>query len=224
MTAAVGEHQFQLDSPAGALDAVQLTPDNAVAQLVFAHGAGAGYQHATMQGIAEAFASVGLATLRFNFPYMQQGKRRVDNKAVSVASIVAAATTARKQNELPLFLAGHSFGGRMCSHAVVDAGIECAGLVFCSFPLHPPKKPSVDRAAHMTEIKQLMLFLSGTRDDLAQADLLEGVVANLSAGSRIHWLETANHSYTILKRVRTSGPPVFTEMAQQARDFVDEVI
>ncbi len=219
-----GEQQLQLGSPVGALDGIWLAPEGAVAQMVFAHGAGAGYQHATMQGLAQAFANAGLATLRFNFPFMQQGKRRVDSKDVAVASIVTAADYARSLSDLPLLLSGHSFGGRMCTHAVVQAEIDCVALVLCSFPLHPLKKPGIERAAHLRGIEQPMLFLSGTRDDLATADLLQGVVSGLNEDSRIHWLETANHSYTILKRTRTSETPVFTEMAQQARTFVDELI
>ena len=219
-----GEQHLQLDSPAGLLDAVLIAPDHAVAQLLFAHGAGAGYQHATMSGLAESFAEAGLATLRFNFPFMQQGKRRVDSKDVAVSSIVTAADYMRRLSDLPLVLCGHSFGGRMCTHAVVQAEIDCTALVLCSFPLHPPKKPGIERAAHLPDITQPMLFLSGTRDGLATADLLQGMVEGLNNSSRIHWLETANHSYTILKRKRTNATPVFAEMAQQARAFVDEVI
>jgi predicted alpha/beta-hydrolase family hydrolase len=122
-----------------------------------------------------------------------------------------------------MFMGGHSFGGRMCSHAVVDSGIDCRGLIFCSFPLHQPKKPSVERAAHLPEVGRPMLFLSGTRDDLAAAEMLEGVVAGLD-NARIHWLETANHSYVVLKRTRVNPMPVFEEMALAARSFVDEVI
>ena len=223
MPTAAGLHPLQLDAPAGPVDGCWMVPEQPVAHLVFAHGAGAGFQHATMQGIAEAFAEVGLSTLRFNFPYMQQGKRRVDSKAVAVETIAGAADYLAGQGAEPLFLCGHSFGGRMCSHAVVEAEIDCAGLIFCSFPLHQPKKPDIARAAHLPEAEKPMLFLSGTRDDLADAKLLAEVVAGLER-ARIHWLETANHSYTILKRTRTNPTPVFTEMAQVVRGFVDELI
>ncbi len=228
MPATAGEHQLQLDSPAGPTDAVWLRPDDAVAQMVLAHGAGAGCRHATMQGIAEAFAEAGIATLRFNFPFMQSSeggkRRRVDSKEVCISCITSAAAYLEAHSDLPLFLGGHSFGGRMCSHAVADTALECAGLIYCSFPLHPPKKPGSARAAHLPQIRQPQLFLSGTRDDLADRELLTGVVAGLGDSAAVHWLETANHSYVILKRVRTSGPPVFTEMARVARGFVDEVI
>ena len=219
----MGEVALQVDSPSGALDGVWLEPDGAVAQLVFAHGAGAGFQHRNMQGIAEAFAAEQLATLRFNFPYMQAGKRRVDNKATAIAAIAAARDLAAARSALPLLLAGHSFGGRMSSHAVVEAGVECLGLVFCSFPLHQPKKPDVSRAAHLKDIDRPMLFLSGTRDDLAEQALLDEVVAGLPH-AELHWLETANHAYVTLKRTRTNPMPVFEEMALAARSFVDALI
>jgi len=223
MVTPVGEHAFQLNSPAGPLDACLLQPALAVAQLVFAHGAGAGFQHATMSALAHAFADEGLATLRFNFPFMQQGKRRVDKPSVCTQAIVSAAAELQQRDSIPLFLGGHSFGGRMCSHAVVDHQMACAGLIFCSFPLHVAKKPGVERAAHLPQIHQPMLFLSGTRDDLAEPSLLKEVVANLPT-ARMHWLDTANHSYTVLKRTRTHHLSVFEEIARTARLFVDEVI
>lgn len=218
------EEPLQVGSPSGPLDGVWLEPAGAVAQLVFAHGAGAGYQHKNMQSIAEAWADQGLASLRFNFPYMQAGKRRVDGKAVAMDTIAAARKLAAARSDLPLFLAGHSFGGRMSSHAVAEAGVDCRGLVFCSFPLHQPKKPDVTRAAHLQEIAQPMLFLSGTRDDLADADLLQEVVDALGARAALHWLETANHSYVVLKRTRANPTPVFEEMARTTREFVDALI
>lgn len=202
-------------------------PPRPVAQLVLAHGAGAGLRHKTMDALAEQFADQGIASLRFNFPYMQAGKNRVDNKDVAVATIACAAECARAESNLPLFLGGHSFGGRMASHAVAESGVACAGLVFCSFPLHGAKKPDDKRAAHMPGIKQPMLFLSGTRDDLADGDLLArlvGELAKINPLTRLHWLETANHSYVVLKRTRTNPLPVFTEIAQEARRFVDAVL
>jgi len=218
-----GDHPLQLDTPAGAVDALWQVPEHAVAQLVLAHGAGAGYLHANMQSIADAFGAVGLATLRFNFPYMQQGRRRVDRVDVAVAAVAAAAKYIAAADVRPLFLVGHSFGGRMCSHAALRPDVACRGLIFCSFPLHQPKKPSRQRAEHLHSIAEPMLFLSGTRDDLADPALLEAVVGELDQ-ARIRWLETANHSYVVLKRARTNPTPVFEEMAGAVREFIDEVI
>ena len=218
-----GESSVQLETSAGPLDALLLAPEHPVAQCVLAHGAGAGMRHTNMQAIAEAFAAAGVATLRFNFPFMQAGERRVDAQPLAVQSIVAAVDFARRLSTLPLLLAGHSFGGRMCSHAVVEAGIDCVGLVFCSYPLHQPKKPGTQRAAHMSAIRQPVLFLSGTRDDLARTDLL-GQVAAAMPRAGIHWLDTANHSYVVLKRQRTNPLSVFEEMSRAIKEFIDDTI
>ncbi len=215
------ERQFQLHLSSGGVDATWTLPAQPLAKILLAHGAGAGQRHKTMQAIADAFAHRQLATLRFNFPYMQQGKRRVDGKSIAVAAVAeAAAAAAQELPHLPLWLGGHSFGGRMCSHAVVEAEVPCAGLIFCSFPLHPAKKPATSRAEHLPLIRQPMLFLSGTRDDLADRALLSDTVAGLNPACRLHWLETANHSYAVLKRTRTNPQDVFAEMAEQAGRFV----
>ena len=200
---------------AGRLQAELMRPEDADQLLVLAHGAGADFRHANMLAISEALARQGIASLRFNFPFMQEGRRRVDSQATSVACVLAAAATAREAAaDLPLFLGGHSYGGRMASHAALeDAAVKVSGLVFCSFPLHPPKKPGIERAAHLQKIDLPMLCLSGTRDGLATPDLLKGVVAGLP-GAQLHWLDTADHSYKILKRSRTSAEDVFDELAR----------
>jgi predicted alpha/beta-hydrolase family hydrolase len=195
-------------------------PNDAVAALVLAHGAGAGMRHASMQAIADAFERHGIATLRFDFPYMAAGRNRVDSPAVATEAIAAAFAAARERTKLPIWLGGHSFGGRMASHAVVDRAVPAAGLIFCSFPLHMPGKPDTKRAQHLAAIEQPMLFLSGTRDDLAEPTLLEPLVASLKH-AKLHWLETADHGYRVLKRSRTRTDIVFDEMAEVARTFVD---
>lgn len=203
------------------LDASWLLPNDPVACVILAHGAGADHRHASMQSIAEALAAEGIATFRFNFPFMQRGQRRVDSQAVSVACIVAAVNHVRAAVDVPLFLGGHSFGGRMASHAVLDTDLPVQGLIFCSFPLHSAKKPARKRAAHLPQVRLPMLFLSGTRDDLADQALLTEVTAELSQAT-LHWLDTANHSYQILKRQRAPEPSVFAELAQRARIFIDQ--
>ena len=192
-----------------------------VATLVFGHGAGGDMHHRTMKAIAEAFSKVGIATLRFNFPFKEEGHARVDSKAVSVATVKAAVEFAATNYQTSLFLGGHSFGGRMASHAVVDYELNVAGMIFCSFPLHPRGKPSTARAEHLAAIRQPMLFLSGTRDALAEPDLLCSVVK--AARAKLQWLETADHGYGILKRTRQRQDDVFDEMADYARDFVVSV-
>jgi predicted alpha/beta-hydrolase family hydrolase len=195
-------------------------PDDAVAAIVLAHGAGAGMRHRSMQAIADAFERQGLATLRFDFPFIAAGRSRVDSPEVSVAAISDAFASARARTKLPLWLGGHSFGGRMASHAVVDRDLPAAGLVFCSFPLHMPGKPATTRAAHLGAIAKPMLFLSGTRDELAERALLEPLVRSLP-NAKLHWLDTADHGYRVLKRTRASTEDVFDEMARVARAFVD---
>lgn len=214
---------LKLSTPAGEVSGALQVPDQADALLVFAHGAGAGFDHKNMVSIADAWSRVGLATLRYNFPFIEAGERRVDSKEVTLDCIEAAVSFAGEISDLPVLLAGHSFGGRMNSHAWVERGVRGAGLIFCSFPLHGPKKPKVDRAAHLPEIDAPMLFLSGTRDDLADAQLLQQTVSALPQAS-LHWLETANHSYTVLKRTRTKAEDVFSEMAGYTADFVQSVL
>jgi predicted alpha/beta-hydrolase family hydrolase len=195
-------------------------PTDAVAALVLAHGAGAGMRHASMQGIADAFERRGIATLRFDFPYMVEGRNRVDPPDVATASIAAAYESAAERTQLPIWVGGHSFGGRMASHAVVDREVPATGLIFCSFPLHMPRKPDTKRAQHLGKIRRPMLFLSGTRDELAERALLEPLVKALP-NAELHWLDTADHGYRVLKRSRARTDSVFDEMAEAARAFID---
>ncbi len=194
-------------------------PADAVAALVLAHGAGAGMRHASMEAIAAAFAQHGIATLRFDFPFMAEGRNRVDPPAVATAAIAAAFAAAAERTALPIWVGGHSFGGRMASHAVLDRNVPARGLVFCSFPLHMPGKPDTKRAQHLASIRLPMLFLSGTRDELAERPLLEPLVASLSS-AQLHWLATADHGYRVQKRARASTEGVFDEMGRVARAFI----
>jgi predicted alpha/beta-hydrolase family hydrolase len=196
------------------------SPADAVAALVLGHGAGAGHAHRNMQSLAGAFERAGIATLRFDFPFIEAGRKRVDSPEVATARIAEAFAEAARRTSLPLWLGGHSFGGRMAAQAVLDRGLEPAGLVFCSFPLHAPGKPSTVRAARLGEIRRPMLFLSGTRDVFANRNLLDGVVAALPR-AELHWLDTADHGYGVLKRTRSSGVGVFDELATAARAFID---
>lgn len=195
-------------------------PDDACAALVLAHGAGAGMAHRQMQAMADAFERERVATLRFEFPFMEAGKRRVDAPSVATARIAEAVAEAAKRTSLPIWLGGHSFGGRMASHAVLDEDLEPRGLIFCSFPLHTAGKPATVRALHLSAVRCPMLFLSGTRDRLAEPDLLEPLVAGLPT-AQLHWLDTADHGYRVLKRSRASAEDVFAEIARVAREFID---
>jgi predicted alpha/beta-hydrolase family hydrolase len=196
-----------------------LDPGDAVAAVVLAHGAGAGMRHANMEAIATAFARCGLATLRFDFPFMAAGRKRPDPLAVATACIAAAFAEARGRTTLPVWLGGHSFGGRMATHAVLEHRLPAAGLLLCAFPLHPAGKPDTKRARHLGAMDLPMLFLSGTRDALAERALLEPLVAALPR-AELHWLATADHGYRVQRRGRESEESVFDEMGRAARAFV----
>lgn len=224
---AVTPQPLSVAGPDGTLSGQLIVPPAARAVLVLAHGAGAGHDHATLVAISDALAAVDVATLRFNFPFMEAGRRRVDNRPTAIAAIAAAARTAVAHlQDLPLFVGGHSFGGRMASHALAEGALDAAprGLICMSFPLHPANRPGIERAAHLRDVGVPMLFLSGTRDALADPELLGGVVASLGADARLCWLEDADHGYRTRKRVRRDPRPVFEELAAGVRGFLDTVL
>jgi uncharacterized protein len=180
-----------------------MRPDAARGCLVLAHGAGAGMAHKSMTALAEGLAERGIATLRYQFPYMEQGSKRPDPPAVAHRAVRAAVAEAgRLAAGLPLFAGGRSFGGRMTSQAqALSALPEVRGLIFFAFPLHPAGKPSVERAEHLANISIPILFLQGTRDALARLDLLQETVGKL-AGATLALLEGADHAFHV---PRTSG-------------------
>ena len=194
--------------------ALLLRPEAARAAYVFAHGAGAGMAHPSMAALAEGLAERGIATLRYQFPYMEKGGKRPDPPAVAQATVRAAvAEMTRHCGELPLFAGGKSFGGRMTSQAQAKAPLESVrGLVFLGFPLHPAGKPSSERAAHLAEVKIPMLFLQGTRDALAELELLEPVVKGLGSRAKLHLAQEADHSFHVLKRSGRDDREVMAEV------------
>ena len=196
------------------MSALLLRPAQARSAYVFAHGAGAGMTHPSMAVIAEGLAERGIATLRYQFPYMEKGSKRPDPPAVAQATVRAAVAEAvRHCGELPLFAGGKSFGGRMTSQAQARAPLAgVRGLVFLGFPLHPAGKPSSERAKHLAEVKVPMLFLQGTRDALAELDLLEPVVKGLGARATLHLVQEADHSFHVLKRSGRNDREVMTEV------------
>lgn len=195
-------------------------PRDAVAVLVLAHGAGAGARHRSLQAIADALERYGIGSLRFDFPFIEAGRKRVDPPDVSIAAIAEAYQVARAKTSLPVWIGGHSFGGRMATHAVANARVEPHGLVLYSFPLHQAGKPDTSRARHLGAILRPMLFVSGTRDALAERALLEPMVESLG-NAEVHWLDTADHGYRILRRARRASEDVFDEIARVTRAFVD---
>ncbi len=214
--------KFLASPEKGEVSALLLRPENATRLIVLGHGASTNMRHATMQAIAEALAEKGIATFRYNFPYSENGRGR-DSAAVCVETVRNAAAAARKSApDLPLLAGGHSFGGRMTSTAQSEAPLDgVVGLVFFSYPLHLPGRPDTKRAEHLTNIQVPMLFLSGTRDDLADLDLFEPVVKSLGKRATLHKLDTANHSYKVLKKARVSTEDVFAEMARTVRVWVE---
>jgi hypothetical protein len=185
-----------------------LRPTNAMALYLFAHGAGAGMSHKSMESNAQGLAARGIATLRFQFPYMEKGSRRPDSPKVAQATVRAAASKALEvAPDLPLFAGGRSFGGRMTSQAQsIEPLPEVRGIAFLAFPLHPAGKPGIDRAEHLSRIDVPLLFVSGNRDALAELQLLTGVVASLGSRAALHLVEHADHSFKVAaKSGRTSA-------------------
>ena len=181
------------------VSALLIEPENAKAFYVFAHGAGAGMTHKSMESNAQGLAARGIATLRYQFPYMERGSKRVDAPKIAHAAVRAAVgQAARLAPELPLFAGGRSFGGRMTSQAQSDSLLPgVRGLVFIGFPLHPAGTPGVDRAEHLKRVKIPMLFVSGERDALAELNLLRPVVAGIGDYATLHLIAAADHSLKV---------------------------
>jgi hypothetical protein len=219
------EGTFLATPERGNVSSLLLRPEGARYLLALAHGAGAGMRHENMTRIAEALAAVKVATFRYQFSYMERGKGR-EAATISMATVRAAAAAAQQAApDLPLLAGGHSYGGRMTSLAGAQAPLEgVKGLIFFNFPLHAPGKPGTDRAAHLPQIELPMLFLSGSRDAFAKADLMEAVLAPLAGHSTLHWLDTANHGYQVLKAKRTRSDDVFNEIAAAAAQWADKQV
>ena len=215
------EIKFLATEDKGKVSALLIRPDSATHLLVLGHGASTSMRHPTLQSIAERLGEVDVATLRYNFPYSENGTAR-NSTATCVETIRNAVRAAHKAApNLQLLAGGHSFGGRMTTTAQSEEPLEkVKGLVLFSFPLHLPGRPDTKRAEHLAGIKIPMLFLSGTRDELAKRELLEPLVASLPT-AMLHWLDTADHGYRVLKRQRTRTDSVFDEMAEAARAFID---
>jgi predicted alpha/beta-hydrolase family hydrolase len=220
-----GELKFLAALEKGEVSALWVRPADASHLLVLGHGASTDMRHANLQAIAERMAEVGIATFRYNFPYAEHGKGR-DSQAVCTATVRSAVAAAhRVASGLPILAGGHSFGGRMTSHAEVESPLEgVKGLVFFAFPLHQPGKPDTKRADHLAAVTVPMLFLSGTRDELADMNLLRPVCQKLGKRATLHPLETADHGFKTLKRSRTSEEDVFVEMARVVRDWASEFV
>ena len=198
----------------GTISGLLQTPAGAQACYVFAHGAGAGMSHAFMEAIAHGLAERGIASLRFNFPFMEQGSKRPDSPGVAHAAIRAAvAEAARQMPGVPLFAGGKSYGGRMSTQAQAAEPLPgVKGIVLVGFPLHPAGKPSIERAAHLDGVKLPMLFLQGTRDGLADLDLITQTIASLGKKATLHVVDGADHAFHVLVRSGRTDAQVREEL------------
>lgn len=208
------------------ISALLQSPPRPRACYVFAHGAGAGMHHPFMSAIASGLAERGLATLRYQFPYMEKGSKRPDPPKIAHAAIRAAVREAsRLLPELPLFAGGKSFGGRMTSQAQAAEPLPgLRGLIFLGFPLHPPGKPSDDRAKHLFQIKIPMLFLQGTRDDLAHLSLLEPLTQRLAPRATLSLFEHADHSFHAPARTGKNDTALRAELMDALLHWVQHQI
>lgn len=217
LTLAVGD--------ATAVSALWLQPPRPRCAYVFAHGAGAGMQHAFMEALAQALAARSVATLRYQFPYMERGSRRPDTPAVAHAAVRAAVAEARgRLPRVPLFAGGKSFGGRMTSQAQAAAPMDgVRGLVFIGFPLHPAGKPATTRADHLAGVRVPMLFLQGTRDELAELALLQGVVQGLGEQATLHLEDDADHAFHVRARSGRTDAEVLQALAEAVAAWVSRI-
>jgi uncharacterized protein len=208
------ELRFEVDGN-GEVSALLQLPSNARWLLVLAHGAGAGMTHPFMEKLAAQLAAAGIATLRYQFPYMEQRRRVPDRPNVLTAAVVAAVhAAATAAPKLPLLAGGKSMGGRMTSQAAAQHPLEkVAGLVFFGFPLHPPNRPDTKRADHLAKVTAPMLFLQGTRDNLADLTLLKPICAKLGSLATLHIIDHADHSFHMPKTAGKTDADVLGELA-----------
>jgi uncharacterized protein len=208
--------KFVVSESIGSVSGESVTPDNMNALLVLAHGAGADMNHKFMKTLAKGLSDVGIGTLRYNFPFMENKKGRPDPAPVAEKTVEAAIAKARELfPSVPLFAGGKSFGGRMTSNLLSKRQLEIKGIVFYGFPLHAPGKPSTDRAAHLKDVKVPMLFLQGTRDALAALDLIKEVSSSLPLAT-LEIFEGSDHSFAAGKK------DVMTDLITRSKAWIDK--
>jgi len=211
------------DVRVGDVSGLLLRPDSARLLYVLAHGAGAGMRHPFLELVAQRLAERRIATLRYQFPYMEQRARRPDPPAVAAATVRAVVIEAsRVAPGLPLVAGGKSFGGRMTSTAQAETPLPgVKGLVFLGFPLHPPGRPADSRAEHLAQVAIPMLFLQGDRDEFADLKLLKPVVKRLGERATLHLVEGGNHSFKVLKRSGKTEADVMEELVGAIADWTN---
>ncbi len=200
---------------AAEVSALLVRPKNARWLLALAHGAGAGMTHPFMEILSDELSAVAIATLRYQFPYMEQRRHVPDSPAVLTATVVAAVQAAKKAApDLPILAGGKSMGGRMTSQAAQHPLDGVQGLIFFGFPLHPPNRPGTRRADHLAKVTVPMLFLQGTRDTFADLKLLRPICAKLGEQATLHVIESADHSFHVLKSCKRTDADVLRELAE----------
>jgi uncharacterized protein len=210
---------LKISPSVGVVSAECIIPEKSKYIMTLAHGAGAGMHHSFMVTLAQLLSEQAISTLRFNFPFAENKKGRPDTPAIAHQTIEAAIAKAQKLfPELPLFVAGKSFGGRMSSQYLsAHPHTEVKGIVFYGFPLHPPGKPSIDRAEHLKEVKTPMLFLQGTKDELATWNLIESVCSSLKQATLVK-IEGANHAFKAGKQ------NILQLLADATKDWIEKRI
>src|SRR5437867_1078673 len=224
--AASVELRIAVGQRAGDVSGLLLRPDGGRLLYVLAHGAGAGMRHPFLEALSQRLAERSIATLRYQFPYMEQRARRPDPPAVAAAAVRAAVIeAARVAPGLPLVAGGKSFGGRMTSTAQAEEPLPgVRGLVFLGFPLHPPGRPGDSRAEHLAQVQIPMLFLQGTRDDFADLQLLRPVVNRLGERATLHVVEGGDHSFKVLKRSGRTESDAMDELVGAIVDWTGRLI
>lgn len=196
----------------------------AKACFVLAHGAGAGMRHAFLESVASQLAALGIESLRYQFPYMERGSKRPDPPKICHATVRAAVAAAAQRTRAPLIAGGRSFGGRMTSQAQAASPLPAVrGLVFLAFPLHPAKRPADERAQHLFEVKVPMLFLQGTRDELAEMPLLEPLAVKLGERATLRLFEAADHSFHVPARSGRNDAQVLSEICTTLAGWIERL-
>ena len=217
------EHRFEATTGSGDVSALLLRPLDADSLLVLAHGAGVGMRHHFMEALAVRLADLRIATFRYQFPYLENGRRRPDYQPILLKTVRSAVGAASVVSEgLPLFAGGKSMGGRMTSLAASKETLSTIqGIAFFGFPLHPPQKPGIERSEHLREVGVPLLFLQGTRDKMAALDLLDPVCQDLLQATTLRVVEGADHGFHVLKRSGRTDDEVQDELADATRSWID---
>lgn len=219
------QHRFTATTSTGEVTGILVRPRDATVLFVYAHGAGAGMGHPFMEASALRLAERGVATLRFNFPYMERGRSGPNPAPVLVKAVRSAvAEAARLAPDLPLLAGGKSMGGRMTSSAAASEALPgVRGLAFFGFPLHAAGRPSADRGTHLADVGLPMLFLQGTRDKLAELRLLQPLLARVRPAPVLHVVDGADHGFHVLKRSGRTDEEVLEELAERFAAWAAEV-